>query len=53
MAELARRQGVLAAVTAFDPHHWCLLRLQLWDEGVASAVDETWQCYQMGHLTLP
>ena len=50
-ADLA--EGALAAVSAFDPTHWTLVRLRLWHELRPELAREGRQLYDVGHVSLP
>ncbi|WP_233840016.1 DUF4865 family protein [Dyella sp. 2HG41-7] len=45
-------RGALAAVTAFDPTHWTLLRFRLW-RNVVEVADKNIDVYQVGHISQP
>jgi len=50
-ADLA--DGALAAVSAFDPTHWTLVRLRLWHELRPELARDGRQLYDVGHVSLP
>ncbi|WNL46703.1 DUF4865 family protein [Dyella sp. BiH032] len=50
-ADLA--DGALAAVSAFEPTVWTLVRLRLWGELRPELAREGRQLYQVGHVSLP
>lgn len=50
-ADLA--DGALAAVSAFEPTGWTLLRLRLWHELRPELAREGRQLYDVGHVSLP
>lgn len=47
------RDGALAAVSAFEPTCWSLLRFRLWREPPPDLTGDTRQLYAVGHLSLP
>ena len=47
-----RQRGALAAISAFDPTHWTLLRFRLWREASVSIVDDA-ELYEVGHISQP
>lgn len=49
---LARREGVHTAALAFDPRHWQLMRLTLWERAVPADDDAT-ERYEVLHLSAP
>lgn len=54
--QTSRHKGCLAAVSAFDPHDWTLVRMQLWHD--ASAAHDAGlltdaQAYEVGHMSVP
>lgn len=50
-ADLA--DGALAAVSAFEPTGWSLVRFRLWGELRPELAREGRQLYQVGHVSLP
>jgi hypothetical protein len=50
-ADLER--GALAAISAYDPTHWNVLRFRLWREAVARPVGNDVDVYQVGHISQP
>jgi len=50
-ADLA--DGALAAVSAFDPSQWTLLRFRLWHELRPELARDGRQLYDVGHVSLP
>lgn len=50
-ADLA--DGALAAVAAFEPTSWTLLRFRLWGELRPELAREGRQLYEVGHVSLP
>ncbi|WP_429809128.1 DUF4865 family protein [Ensifer sp. B1-9] len=51
-AEAAVRGGALAAVAAFDPTGWTMVRFRLWETPPTTERD-TVQTYTVGHISLP
>jgi hypothetical protein len=47
-----RKRGALAAISAFDPTHWTLLRFRLWRETGAPNTDHA-ELYEVGHISHP
>lgn len=45
--------GALAAVSAFEPTDWTLLRLRLWGEPRADLAKAGRQLYEVGHVSQP
>lgn len=52
MALADRERGALAAISAFDPTHWTLLRFRLWREASAPIIDDA-ELYEVGHVSQP
>lgn len=52
-ARAARAQGALAAVCAFDPYQWSLLRFRLWPEPHDAHASSERQHYRVGHVSQP
>lgn len=46
-------RGALAAVSAFEPTGWTLLRFRLWPEARADVAHEGRQAYRVGHVSQP
>ncbi|MES2104707.1 MAG: DUF4865 family protein [Pseudomonadota bacterium] len=46
-------QGALAAVTAFEPGSWTLVRLRLWRNANDGLHREQIQRYEVGHMSVP
>ncbi len=46
-------EGALAALSAFDPDGWNLLRFRLWREPRPELAGESRQLYAVGHMSLP
>ncbi|WP_394779618.1 DUF4865 family protein [Undibacterium sp.] len=47
------RYGALAAVTAFDPATWTMVRTRLWRDANQASQNAQLQHYEIGHLSLP
>ena len=54
--QASQHEGCVAVVSAYDPHEWTLVRMQLWrdasaahDAGVMAGV----QAYEVGHISIP
>lgn len=47
-----REHDALAAVTAFNPTNWTLMRFRLWREAVRAASKDA-DIYQVGHISQP
>ncbi|WP_266171018.1 DUF4865 family protein [Dyella subtropica] len=45
--------GALAAVSAYDPTHWTLVRFRLWGELRPERIREDRQLYEVGHVSMP
>lgn len=52
-AQADRVAGALAAVSAFDPTGWTLLRLRLWPDVHGAAARTGVRCYRVGHVSQP
>ncbi|MGB3463600.1 MAG: hypothetical protein WBA33_16700, partial [Rhodanobacter lindaniclasticus] len=50
-AQVDRAAGALAAISAFDPTGWMLLRLRLWPD--AHGVVAGARNYRVGHVSQP
>ncbi|RUL73671.1 DUF4865 family protein [Dyella choica] len=46
-------RGALAAISAFDPTHWTLLRFRLWPDAIARAGADDTDVYEIGHISQP
>lgn len=46
-------RGALAAVSAFEPTGWTLLRLRLWPESRTDLLRDGRQLYRVGHVSQP
>ena len=52
-AQADRAAGALAAVSAFDPAGWTLLRLRLWPEAHGAIASAGARSYRVGHVSQP
>jgi hypothetical protein len=52
-AQADRAAGALAAVSAFDPTGWTLLRFRLWPEAPGSIARTGMRSYRVGHVSQP
>lgn len=50
-ARVARSEGALAAVSAFDPGAWTLVRFRLWPDLHAAPARDGRQRYRVGHVS--
>jgi hypothetical protein len=46
-------RGAIAAVSAFDPASWTLLRFRLWRESIQRPVGDHVDVYEIGHISQP
>jgi hypothetical protein len=46
-------RGALAAISAFDPTGWTLLRFRLWRESIQRPVGDDVDVYEIGHISQP
>jgi hypothetical protein len=46
-------RGALAAISAFDPTGWTMLRFRLWRNAIDQPVSDTADIYQVGHISQP
>ena len=46
-------RGALAAISAFDPTGWTLLRLRLWRESIQRPIGDDVDVYEIGHISQP
>ncbi|HTV86307.1 MAG TPA: DUF4865 family protein [Dyella sp.] len=46
-------RGALAAISAYDPMHWSVLRFRLWREAVEWPAGEDVDVYRVGHVSQP
>lgn len=51
MAHAAVTEGALAAVTAFEPTSWTLVRFRLWPDFRAGLTDNACRLYRVGHVS--
>jgi hypothetical protein len=47
------KHGALAAVSAFDPTQWTLMRFRLWPDAVARPAGNDVDAYEIGHISQP
>lgn len=46
-------RGALAAISAFDPTGWTLLRFRLWRESIQRPMGDDVDVYEIGHISQP
>lgn len=46
-------RGALAAISAFDPTHWTVLRFRLWRKAIEQPPSDAMDVYQVGHISQP
>jgi Domain of unknown function (DUF4865) len=46
-------RGAVAAISAFDPTGWTLLRLRLWRESIQRPIGDDMDVYEIGHISQP
>jgi Domain of unknown function (DUF4865) len=46
-------RGAIAAISAFDPGGWTLLRFRLWRESIQRPVGDDVDVYEIGHISQP
>ncbi|GLQ86650.1 DUF4865 family protein [Dyella flagellata] len=46
-------RGALAAISAFDPTNWTLMRFRLWRGAIASSETDSTDVYEIGHVSQP
>jgi hypothetical protein len=47
------KRGALAAISAYDPTHWSVLRFRLWRDAVERPDGDDVDVYQVGHISQP
>jgi hypothetical protein len=46
-------RGAMAAISAFDPTGWTLLRFRLWRESIQRPIGDDVDVYEIGHISQP